>query len=456
MKNTGSSAKLSIGKRLSYGCGDIACNIVGGMNTALLTLFYTDYVGISPWIVGMIMLISRIFDGFSDLAMGMVVQKTKSKWGKSRPWILWMAVPYGIAAVLMYAVPNTTELLKAVYIFVTYNCMTTVMYTMVNVPYGSLSTMMTRDPHEQDMLSVFRMMLSPIGKILSVTMSMPIIKLLGDTQQAWVQTISIWAVVAVILLLICFRNCKETVQEVPSDKPVEKRSVRENMAALVRNKYFWCCLILCLVQVSHNTVNGTSLSYYCKYIFKNDTWMYSALYFAEIVILILGAMISPFFINRIGKRNTALAGSILAIAAQLLISINPYSFQWVFAIVILRSFGVAQLSATIFGMMGDVALYGEWKNGFGQSSLIFGADSMGFKIGAGVSSAIMSSLMTTAGYISSAGAKVTQSASALDMIEHIYRFGPLVVWVISVVVLLTYKLDHELPKIIKELDTKTK
>ena len=204
--------KLSWGTRLSYASGDVACNVVFGMIGTLLTLFYTDYVGISPATVGLMMLLSRLFDGVSDLIMGVIVERTNSKWGKSRPWILWMSVPFALSAVLLFTVPHTTGMLQFLYLFVTYNFCTTVCYTAINLPYGSLSAMMTRVSSERDMLSVVRMGLSPIGKIIAATCTLPIVKLFGDDQAAWVKTMSIWAVLALILLLVCFFKCEETVR----------------------------------------------------------------------------------------------------------------------------------------------------------------------------------------------------------------------------------------------------
>ena len=159
--------KIKWSTRFAYGCGDTACNVVFGMISTLLTLFYTDYVGINPATIGLIMLISRMFDGVSDAIMGLLVERTKSKWGKSRPWILWMSLPFAVAAVLLFAVPHSTAMVQAVYIFVTYNLINTVCYTAINLPYSSLSAMMTRISSERDMLSVVRMGLCSIWKNFS-------------------------------------------------------------------------------------------------------------------------------------------------------------------------------------------------------------------------------------------------------------------------------------------------
>lgn len=441
--------KISFGTRVAYGCGDTACNIVYGMISTLLTLFYTDYAGVSPITIGMVMLISRVFDGSSDLIMGFLVDRTKSRWGKSRPWLLWMTVPYAIAAILMFTVPHSTEFVKGIYIFVTYNLTTTVIYTAINVPYGSLSTMMTRDSYQQDLLSIFRMILSPVGRIISVTFTMPLVKLFGNDQSAWVKTMFLWVAIAVVLLLFCFFKCEETVKV--DTKKEKKVSVKKNLKALLTNKYFWCVLGLWSIQVIHQTIVGTDLPYYCKYVFKNDSWMYSALYFLETAVMILGAMACPFLIKRWGKRNVTLAGSILAVVSHLLIMVNPFSFQWFFVVTLIRSVGVSQLSATIFGMLGDVVEYGYWKNGFRQESLIFGGASLGFKVGTGITSAVMTGLMTASGYISSTSGNVVQPALAVNTIGNIYKFGPVIIWVAAIVLLMVYKLDKEYPAISKEL-----
>lgn len=441
--------KITFGTRVAYGCGDTACNIVYGMISTLLTLFYTDYVGISPVTIGIVMLVSRVFDGSSDLIMGFLVDRTRSKWGKSRPWILWMTIPYAIAAILMFTVPHTTDFLKGIYIFVTYNLTTTVIYTAINVPYGSLSTMMTRDSYQQDLLSIFRMIPSPVGRIISVTFTMPLVKIFGNDQSAWIKTMCIWVVIAVVLLLFCFFRCEETV--VTETKKEEKRSVGVNIKALVTNKYFWCVLGLWSIQVIHMTIVGTDLPYYCKYIFGNDTWMYSTLYFLETVCMIGGAVACPFLIKRWGKRNVTLAGCLIAVGSQLLVLVNPYNFQWLFFVTLIRSIGASQLSATIFGMLGDVVEYGCWKNGFRQESLVFGGASLGFKVGTGITSAVMTGLMTVSGYISSTGAQVVQPESAVRTIGNIYKFGPVIVWGAAVLILLVYKLDKMYPQIERDL-----
>lgn len=441
--------RITVGTRVAYGCGDTACNIVFGMISTLLTLFYTDYAGVSVATVGLVMLISRVFDGTSDVIMGFIVNRTNSKWGKARPWIIWMAVPYCIAAVSLFTVPQTSDTLQFWYIFVTYNLCTTVFYTAINVPYGTLSTMMTRESKERDLLSVFRMAMAPVGRIISVTFTMPVVKLFGNDQAAWVKAMMMWSAIALVMLIICFARCKETVA-FEAAKTV-KVPFGKNIKALLTNQYFWSALILWTVTCVHGTIVGTSLPYYCKYIFNNDSWMYSVLYLAEAGTLVIGAMLCPMLLRRFGKRDLSLAGAIVAVVAHMALLLNPHNFVWALVTSIVRALGEAPLTAVVFGMMGDVIEFGQWKTHIRQEALIFGGGSLGFKIGTGITSAVLSNMLDKAGYISSTGAAVVQPESAISMIQNIYVWGPTLVWAVAVVALVLYKLDKKYPAIMKEL-----
>ena len=451
MKDNNNTASLGWGTRAAYGLGDTACNVVFGMITALLTLFYTDYCGISVVTVGMVMLISR-FDGSSDVIMGIIVGKTKSKWGKARPWILWMSVPYVLCAVAMFCVPHTSSTtIQFWYIFVTYNLCTTVCYTAINVPYGTLSTMMTRSSHERDLLSIVRMALSPVGKIIAVTFTMPVVKLFGDNQAAWIKTMSMWCAIALILLIICFVRCKETVNFEAAQQEQPKVPASRALKALLGNPYFWATLVLWTVTCVHTTIIGTDLPYYCKYVLGNDSWYYSVIYTAEIVTLIVGALLCPLLLQKFNKRDLSLAGCIIVVIAHALIMVNPMSFQWVLVMTIIRSLGQAPLTSLVFGMMGDVVEYGQWKSHLRQESLIFGGGSLGFKIGTGITSAVMTAMLEGAGFLSSVTGGAMQPTSAQHMISSIFKFGPIFVWAAAIIVLLFYKLDKIYPTIAKEL-----
>ena len=313
------------------------------MISTLLVLFYTDYAGVSPYLVGIVMMLSRIFDGVSDVIMGYIVSKTHSRWGQSRPWIIWMAAPYALGAVLLFTVPHTGEMLQFIYMFITYNFCTTVCYTAINLPYGSLSAMMTRDSGQRDMLSVFRMGMSPIGRIIAVTFTLPLVKAFGNDQAAWIKCMSIWAVLALILLVFCFFSCEEKVHIEAREKQ-GTISLKDNLKALVKNQYFWAVLLLWTFQGTTQTVVGTILPYYCKYVFHNDSWMYSTLYFIETVVIIIVTFLCPLLRKFFTKSRVILLGAVIVLAGQFLFLLNPYDFKWCVLTTVLRGIGVLLFS----------------------------------------------------------------------------------------------------------------
>ena len=444
--------RVGVLTRIAYGSGDVACNIVYGMISTLLVLFYTDYAGVSPALVGLVMLLSRLFDGVSDIVMGYVVSKTHSRFGQSRPWILRMALPYAVCAVLLFTIPHGTAKLQFLYIFLTYNLCTTVCYTAINLPYGSLSTMMTRDGYQRELLSVFRMAMSPLGRIVAVTFTLPLVKLFGDDQAAWIKCMAIWAVLALSLLVFCFSRCEEKVV-IPA-RAAQTVSLGRNLKALVRNQYFWAVLILWALQGTSMTVTGTVLPYYCKYIFGNDSWMYSTLYLVETLVIIATIMVCPFVRRLLSKRGAILAGAVVALGSQLLFLLAPESFGWCMFTTVLRGVGQAPLSAFIFSMIGDVVEFGQWKTHIRQESYIFSGGSVGAKVGMGAAQAAITGIMTLCGYVASTGAAVVQPQSALDSIRNLYIVGPAIIWALVILVCLFYNLDRKYPAIMEELSAR--
>lgn len=442
--------KIDFLTKIAYGSGDVACNIVYGMISTLLVLFYTDYAGISPVVAGTVMMLSRIFDGISDVIMGYIVSKTKSKYGQSRPWIIRMAAPYALGAVLLFTIPQTNATLQFLYMFITYNFCTTICYTAINLPYGSLSAMMTRDSEQRDMLSIFRMGMSPLGRIIAVTFTMPLVKFFGDDQMAWVKSMAIWAVLALILLVFCFLRCKENVY-IPARDKQQQVTMKQNLTALVKNQYFWAVLLLWTFQGTTQTVVGTILPYYCKYVFNNDSWMYSTLYLIETIAIIVINFLCPLLRKKLSKSKIIILGGVLVLASQFMFMANPYNFEWCIFTTVLRGIGQAPLSAFIFGMIGDVVEFGQWKTHIRQESFIFSGGSVGAKIGMGAAQAVITGILSLAGYIASTGASVTQPQAVVSAIINIYIFAPIIVWILVLIVAAVYRLDKKYASIMKEL-----
>lgn len=437
---------VSLREKICYGLGDSACNVVYGLCSTLLTFFYTDYVGVDIALVGIIFLITRFFDGVSDIIMGFITDRTHSKWGKARPWILWMSVPYAVTFVLLFLIPaDASAWVQGIYIFVTYNLVNTVVYTALNLPYSTMASLITRDEKSRASTQAWRIFCGPGGKMIVTVSTIPLVQAFGNDQRSWIIVACIYAVIALILLLICFFNIEERVViEAAKDKTF---TVKENLKALFSNQYWAICLGLWGFMVMMSTVTGTIETYYCKYTLGNEA-LYSPIYAAELISQCIVVLIVPHFVSRFGKRNLTLAGILLVIVAQLVWMSNPLSVPTAMVSGVLRGIGVAPLWACVFPMIADSAEFGQWKTHVRQDGMIFSAASVGSKLGGGLASAGIGLLMDSVGYD---GTLAAQSSEAMDMIYNICMYAPIIFSAIIVVLCLLYKLDKIYPQVIADL-----
>ena len=444
------SEKVPLREKFAFASGDVACNFAFGLTGSILTFFYTDYCGVSIAVVGIIMLISRIFDGGSDIVMACIVNKVHSKHGQARPWVLWMAIPFGLTYVLLFTVPaEATAVMKAVYIFVTYNLCTTVVYTALNLPYGSLSSLITRDTRQREILQAFRMGLSPIGRILVTSFSLLIVQKFGDNQTAWVKVSFIYACIAVALLLYCFFGTKERVDfRELEEKQEVKKSNKKSFITMFKNQYWWLCFGLWGVMVLTSTVNSTVLSYYCEYLLGSTAYV-TPIYTTEQVAMIICIMfITPAVVKYIGKRNATMFGMFLIIAAQLILLINPTNVTLITVLAVVRGIGYGPLWGSIFAMLADACEFGQWKFHYRNDTFLFSAGSIGSKIGGGVAAGMVGLILAAAGYD---GTLAVQTQESLNAIYWVYVFLPIALAVVQIVFCLLYKLDKMLPQITEEL-----
>ena len=258
-------------ERFCYGCGDFGCNIIYTAMSAFLLFYYTDYAGVNAAAVGTIMLVSRIFDGISDIIMGMIVDRTKSKYGKARVWILRVCVPFALAGVLLFSVPTTLgTTAKLVYVFITYNLVSTVVYTAINVPYSSLNALMTQNPYERSVLSIFRNLLATAGTLTINMVTLPLVEFFGDNAAAWTKTFCILGLLAIVAFLLTFIGTKERVHAVAElNGEMEKITLLEGVKSLFANKY-WIMMncVLALFFLYYAINGGTTV--YLRKIFWED------------------------------------------------------------------------------------------------------------------------------------------------------------------------------------------
>lgn len=438
--------QVSLREKIAYGTGDVACNIVFALTTSLLMYFYTNVMRVDVLIVGAIFMVSRVFDGVSDIVIGALIDRTRSPHGKARAWILWMTLPYAASAVLLFTVPPGAAMIKAVYIFITYNLCTTVVYTALNLPYATLATLMTRDANQRTSINLFRTGMSAVGNLAVTAATFPLVTLLGDTQGAWITVSLAYSALAVGMLLFCFRHCHERVPLETCTRDGRAVPVKDALRLVVTNRYFVLFFLLSVFLAFYEAVTGACSAYYAQYVLGNRD-LTGALATFESIPQIAAVLLAGPLIFRMGKRNVALAGALIAaggMAAQLL---RPESLPLALFACVLRGVGKGCFRSVKYSMLADIIEYGHWKTGVRLQGMIVSATTAGQKLGSGATMALVGLLLELAGFTGT----VSVTPQAAIMTENIYITGNLLAWGLIAAALLFYRLDRLYPKIMAEM-----
>ena len=452
-----SKSKLTLSRvveRFSYGCGDFGCNIIYTAMSAFLMLYYTDYAGVNPLAVGTIMMVSRLFDGVSDIIMGVVVDRTKSKYGKARPWLLRMCVPFAISGILLFSVPGSwASTPKLVYVFITYNLVSTVIYTAINVPYSALNALMTQDPYERSVLSIFRNLLATAGTLTINMFTLPLVERFGDNAPAWTKTFCVFGLLAVAAFLINFFGTKERVKPAGSgDGVVKDVPFAEGIKALFHNKYWIMMTGMLALFFLMYSVNGGATVYYAKDIL-GDRNLVGTINGIFNVVQIVGMFFIAMLVKKYGKRNVFVLGLVLDIVGMLVLNFSGGAMSLIAISSVIRGIGNACGGATMWAMVSDTIDYGEWKTGVRTEGLVNSACSFGYKIGNGIGSALLGLILEIGGYV---GEAATQSASAITSIRVCFVWIPIGVYVAGLLIMRFYHLDREFAGIIEDLKNRGK
>ena len=443
------TGKMPASEKVTYGFGNLAANLMFTTAGSFITYYYTDVVGLSVVVASNILLWARVFDGISDLVMGTIVDRSTSKKGKARPWILRMAVPYALAIVLLFSSPDFLGSTgKIIYAFVTYVLAMAGIYTATMVPYNSMLSTSTSDPVERGVMSTMRTLFGYGGATLVNAIVWPLITILGGDKKAWTIMAAIFGFAATVLLMALYKNSEERVIEtIEEGEKAEKLPLSKQIQNLVKNKY-WLILIGYLFATFIDSGLGGINIYYATWILGDGNKM-GVIGTALTIPIMIGALAVPALMRKISKRNLCIAGSIIYILGAVVIALFPENFYIVVLGVVIKGFGKAPGAVAGYAMLGDVVDYGEWKTHTRNEGLVFSAATFGEKVGSGIGGLIMGVILSIGGYLSSAAA---QSAGALMSIKVVFIYAPIVFAVLSLLLMLVYDLDKKLPKIREELN----
>ena len=446
------SSHVSLREKLCYGVGDVGANLVWTTVASFLTIYCTDVAGIGAGLVGTLMLVARLFDGVSDLFMGVVIDKTNTKWGKARPWVLWSAPPLVISLILIFSVPNFSLNGKAAYLLTVYIFLAAVCFTASNLSYNTMLSLVTTEQHDRNVMNSIRFQFTMVAQLLINVITIPLVNFMGGGQKAWTAVSIIYAVLAMLTFYITFSGTRERYKPVQPRKDTKQKShPLKTIKVLCRNKYFiLITLAFAVIYVSLGLTSGSRI-YYAKYVLGNE-YLNSTMTLFNYIPTILTILLIPVFTKKFGKIKALIAGFTFYGAGLILEILMPTSLPFLYAGLVLQGIGHAALYSCLFAIVGDVVDYSEWKDEIREEGLTYSVTSFGQKIGTGLGTAALGWILAAGSYD---GTAAVQSASAIFAIKSLFLYLPLIITVAVLIIwYLFLGIDKIYPTVQKDLKTR--
>ncbi|MCR3923493.1 MAG: MFS transporter, partial [Firmicutes bacterium] len=403
----------------AYGLGYFGYNLGAAGLMTYLTFFYTDYMLIPAASVAFILLVSRLLDGATDLFLGVLIDRTTSKHGKARPWLMWMILPAVISVSLLYYVPNISESGRVIYAFVTYNMVAFFYLTCLALPMQALVALLTPNFQKRISLSTVGAVFNTLAAVFINMYARPIMAAFGGEAVGMWRFFTLMAIIGGALIFLCFYFTKERVAR--KVKKEEKVPTGLAFKALIANKYWWVITVLQLVTSLVPAMWGATV-YYARYILGDPGLV------GPIMSLLWGGITVGIFLflpvtRKIGKRNSAFIGMSLQVLGSVVLWLNPTSALYLWISTVFRSVGPAAMIAAGNAMRADTVEYGEWKTGIRNEGMIYSGASFGMKVGSGIGAAILAALLARGGYV---GGLDIQSPSAMEAIKTAFIVVPFI------------------------------
>lgn len=426
---------LTIREKVAYGLGDTASNIIFQTVMLFLTYFYTDIFGISPAVVGTMFLVVRIFDAVTDPLMGGIADRTQTRWGKFRPYLLWLALPFGAISVLAFTTPALSPNGKIVYAFVTYGLLM-LAYTAINIPYSALGGVLTDKPQERVSVQSYRFVFGMLGGLLVTACTLPLVNYFGQGDQAlgYQLTIAAMSVLGVILFLLCFAGTRERVEPPPQ----QHTTIRADLASLWQNDQWRVLCVAALVLLTGMVVRNTLAIYYVKYFLGREDWV-TAFMTLGMVGNIIGCALAQPLAKRVCKVKAyiglqLIAATICALSFfvqsdQLYLACGMYFIWCLF---------LQMATPLLWAKMADVVDYGHWKTGIRITGMVYSSIVFFIKMGLAVGGALAGWLLAWYGY----QANAELSTATLEGLQLSFTVVPALASVLVAVVMRWYTLDQ--------------
>lgn len=414
---------LKLHNKLAYGCGDMACNFCYTFVSSFALIYLTNTVGLNAGIIGTLMLVSRVLDGITDVIFGSIIDNTKSKLGRARPWMLYTIIPMIACEILLFSTPQISQSLQYVYFFVIYTILNDVLYTACNVAYSTLSVLATRNKNEQVQLGVFRFMFTMIAAIVVSGGTMSFVEMLGGGVAGWRTLAIIFSLAFGLFMLLCVLGVKELPTE-GGKQQKEGPNLIKNIRYLLRNPFY--LRLLMVTVLSQVLVNiGTSVgTYYTTYVLGDPSNL-MLFTMTQMLPMIVGLAVTPAVVRKFGLWKANWFGLIFSAAVALPYMICGYKGILGMMLVFnaLRWLGMAPMSGSNAAVTAELCKYTLNHEGQDVVGCMFSCSSMGSKLGAGIGSAVCGWLLELSHFD---GMAAIQPDSALSMMKFMYAAIPFI------------------------------
>jgi sugar (glycoside-pentoside-hexuronide) transporter len=408
---------LTFGEKFGYSLGDLAANFVFQALLALQLDFYTHTFGLTAAQAGTMTLVVGLGVAFLNPVMGVIADRTSTKWGKFRPWLLWTAVPFGVICVLTFTTPNISPGAKIVYAWVTY-ILLRVVYTVNNVPYASLNAVMTSDPDERNSISTYRQIAANSAGFIIASLAIPMVRFFGHGNDAlgYQLTMGLLSVLSIVFFIAAFFATKERIQP----DPQQKSSLSQDLSDLFSNGPWIVLFLATLFYFAAIVVRGNVMLPYFRFVAGNVV-LFSWFNGFGLASLLVGVACSTAVTRRMGKRVLFIASMTLTgIFSAALFIIPPTATITIIGVEVLRQFSFGLSGPLIWSMMGDVADYGEWKTGRRASGTVTSAVVFALWAGLALGGAIAGWLLSAYGFVSQADVQTPYAQSGILLTASVY------------------------------------
>lgn len=436
---------LSFREKLGYGMGDAGCNMIGGAIMLFLNYFYTDVFGLAPALVGTLLLSVRVLDAVTDPIMGAIADRTQSRWGRFRPWLLWVSVPYVLFSVLMFTTPDWSYDNKVIWAFVTYFLMS-LTYTAINIPYCSLGGVITSDPGERVSCQSYRFVMVGIATLILSLSLLPMAEWFGgdDKARGYQLAMSVLALIGLGMFLFCFATVRERIRPAVPTHDALKSDLRD----VWKNDQWVRILLLTFCNVCPGFIRMAATMYYVTWVMGQTTHFATLFISLGVVGMMFGSTLAKLLTDRWCKLKVFFWTNIaLALFSCGFYWIDPHAtFTVVVAYFLLNV--LHQIPSPLhWSLMADVDDYGEWKTGKRITGISFSGNLFFLKVGLAVAGAMVGFLLSIYGY--DAGAK-QQSSQAVNGIMLLFTVIPGVGYLITAGVVRLLKVDRTLMRTIQD------